>query len=179
MPNSPKPSRGLQPEKMGYRPPLTSPLANGRSPSPPAPPGSLSSWDQRGVLPSLDTPRQGTLAVYPCTLSGNTFGTSFLNLFPRFLRKGHEKDKAFLRAQRHAQRSPKGASRVARAFRGGWAAMFEKARKEAFTRVNEDFRAAAKTLDEVKASLARIGGSLGGGRYVWQCRNAFRLGSAP
>jgi hypothetical protein len=75
--------------------------------------------------------------------------------------KGHEKDKAFLRAQRHAQRSPRGASRVARAFRGGWAAMFEKARKDAFARVNEDFRAAAKTVDEVKALLARIGGSLG------------------
>ena len=39
--------------------------------------------------------------------------------------------------------------------------MFEKARKDAFARVNEDFRAAARTLDEAKALLARIGGSLG------------------
>lgn len=49
--NSPKPSRGFQPEKGRFRPPLSSPLADGHSPSPPAPPGSLSSWDQRGGLP--------------------------------------------------------------------------------------------------------------------------------
>jgi len=75
--------------------------------------------------------------------------------------KGREKDEAFLRAQRLAQRSPKGASRVAKAFRRGWAAMFKKARKDAFARVNEDFRAASKTLDEVKTLLVNIGGSLG------------------
>ena len=49
--NSPKPSRSFQPEKGRFRPPLSSPLADGHSPSPPAPPGSLSSWDQRGGLP--------------------------------------------------------------------------------------------------------------------------------
>ena len=34
--------------------------------------------------------------------------------------KGREQDEMFLRAQRHAQRSPKGASRIAKAFRRGW-----------------------------------------------------------
>lgn len=34
--------------------------------------------------------------------------------------KGREKDEAFLRAQRYAQRSPKGAFRVGEAFRGGY-----------------------------------------------------------
>lgn len=76
--------------------------------------------------------------------------------------KGREKDEVFLRAQRLAQRSPKGASRVAKAFRGGWAAMFKKARKEAFERVTDDFRAANKVIEEVKALLVNVGGSLGG-----------------
>ena len=40
-------------------------------------------------------------------------------------------------------------------------AMFKTARKEALARVNADFRAANKTLEEVRALLARIGGSLG------------------
>ena len=75
--------------------------------------------------------------------------------------KGREQDEAFLRAQRHAQRSPKGASRVAKAFRGGWITMFKKARKDAFERVSEDFRAANKTLEEVKTLLVKIGGTLG------------------
>jgi hypothetical protein len=75
--------------------------------------------------------------------------------------KGREKDEVFLRAHRLARRSPKGASRVAKAFRGGWAAMFKKARKEAFERVSEDFRAANKTIEEVKTLLAKIGGTLG------------------
>ena len=39
--------------------------------------------------------------------------------------------------------------------------MFKKARKEGFARVNEDFRAASKSLDEVKAMLVKIGGALG------------------
>jgi hypothetical protein len=68
--NSPKPARGFQPEKGRFRPPLSSPLAGSSFATPPAPPGSLSVWDQRGAFPSLDTPRQGPLAVYPCTLSG-------------------------------------------------------------------------------------------------------------
>jgi hypothetical protein len=75
--------------------------------------------------------------------------------------KGREQDEVFLRAQRHAQRSPKGASRIAKAFRRGWGTMFETARKEALARVNADFRAANKTLEELRALLARIGGSLG------------------
>jgi len=50
--------------------------------------------------------------------------------------KGRELDETFLRAQRYAQRSPKGASRVAKAFRGGWTAIFKKAREEAFVRLN-------------------------------------------
>ena len=75
--------------------------------------------------------------------------------------RGREQDEAFLRAQRYAQRSPKGASRVVKAFRSGWNAMFKKARKDAFERVSEDFRAANKTLEEVKTSLAKIGGILG------------------
>jgi hypothetical protein len=75
--------------------------------------------------------------------------------------KGREQDEVFLRAQRHAQRSPKGASRIAKAFRRGWGAMFETARKEALARVNADFRAANKTLEEVRGLLAKIGGTLG------------------
>ncbi|SOH95677.1 hypothetical protein SAMN06273572_11520 [Monaibacterium marinum] len=75
--------------------------------------------------------------------------------------KGREQDEVFLRAQRHAQRSPKGASRIAKAFRRGWGAMFERARKEALARVNADFRAANKTLEEVRGLLAKIGGTLG------------------
>lgn len=75
--------------------------------------------------------------------------------------KGREQDEVFLRAQRHAQRSPKGASRIAKAFRRGWGAIFEIARKEALARVNADFRAANKTLEEVRGLLAKIGGTLG------------------
>ena len=75
--------------------------------------------------------------------------------------KGREQDEAFLRAQRHAQLSPKGASRVAKAFRSGWATLFKKARKDAFERVSEDFRAANKTIEEVKTLLTSIGGTLG------------------
>ena len=66
--NSPKPSRGFQPEKGRYRPPLSSPLADGHSPSPPAPPGSLSSWDQRGGLPLSGHSTAGTtrrLSLHP------------------------------------------------------------------------------------------------------------------
>lgn len=66
-----------------------------------------------------------------------------------------------LRAQRHAQRSPKGASRIAKAFRRGWGAIFKTARNEALERVNQDFQAANKTLEEVRGLLAKIGGSLG------------------
>lgn len=75
--------------------------------------------------------------------------------------KGREQDEVFLRAQRHAQRSPKGASRITKAFRRGWGAMFKTARKEALARVNADFRAANKTLEEVRGLLAKIGGTLG------------------
>jgi hypothetical protein len=75
--------------------------------------------------------------------------------------KGREQDEVFLRAQRHAQRSPKGASRIAKAFRRGWGAMFKTARNEALERVNQDFQAANKTLEEVRGLLARIGGTLG------------------
>ncbi|WP_291731851.1 hypothetical protein [Leisingera sp. F5] len=39
--------------------------------------------------------------------------------------------------------------------------MFKTARKEALARVNQDFHAAHKTLEEVRALLARIGGTLG------------------
>ena len=39
--------------------------------------------------------------------------------------------------------------------------MFETARKEAFARVNADFRTANKTLEEVRGLLAKIGGTLG------------------
>ena len=49
--NSPKPSRGFQPEKGRFRPPLSSPLAGSSFATPPAPPGSLSGSDQRGGLP--------------------------------------------------------------------------------------------------------------------------------
>ena len=49
--NSPKPSRGFQPEKGRFRPPLSSPLAGSSFATPPAPPGSLSVWDQRGDFP--------------------------------------------------------------------------------------------------------------------------------
>ena len=75
--------------------------------------------------------------------------------------KGREQDEVFVRAQHHAQRSPKGATRISKAFRRGWGAMFKKAQKDALARVNEDFRAANKTLDEVRALLAKIGGTLG------------------
>jgi hypothetical protein len=76
--------------------------------------------------------------------------------------KGHEKDKAFLRAQRLARRSPKGASRVAKAFRGGWAAMFKKARKEAFDRVTDDFKLAFDALENATTHLTKIGAAFGG-----------------
>jgi hypothetical protein len=75
--------------------------------------------------------------------------------------KGREKDEAFLRAQRLAQSSPKGAARVARAFQGGWIAMFKKARNEAFTRISEDFRAANRTIEEVKTLLTKVAGRFG------------------
>ncbi len=39
--------------------------------------------------------------------------------------------------------------------------MFKKARKDAFERVSEDFRAANETLEEVQTLLAKIGGTLG------------------
>ncbi|MEP0154253.1 hypothetical protein [Pseudophaeobacter sp.] len=39
--------------------------------------------------------------------------------------------------------------------------MFETARKEALLRVNADFRAANKTLEELRGLLAKIGGPLG------------------
>ncbi|AXI49408.1 plasmid recombination protein [Sulfitobacter sp. SK025] len=77
--------------------------------------------------------------------------------------KGHENDDAFLKAVAHAERSPKGASRVAKAFRAGWATMFKNARNEAFQRVGEDFRLATKTLKEATELLSKIGGSLGAG----------------
>lgn len=77
--------------------------------------------------------------------------------------KGREKDEAFLRAQRLARRSPKGASRVAKAFRGGWTAMFKKARKEAFERVTDDFKLAFKALENTTTHLTKIGAAFGGG----------------
>lgn len=49
--NSPKPSRGFQPEKGRFRPPLSSPLAGSSFATPPAPPGSLSGSDQSGDFP--------------------------------------------------------------------------------------------------------------------------------
>ena len=49
--NSPKPSRGFQPEKGRFRPPLSSPLAGSSFATSPAPLGSLSDWDQRADFP--------------------------------------------------------------------------------------------------------------------------------
>lgn len=77
--------------------------------------------------------------------------------------KGHENDDVFLQAVAHAKRSPKGASRVAKAFRAGWATMFKKARQDAFQRVSDDCRLATKTLKEATWLLTKIGGSLGAG----------------
>jgi hypothetical protein len=74
--NSPKPSRGFQPEKGRFRPPLSSPLAGSSFATPPCPPGSLSVWDQRGDFPlwtlqgkdhspSVPAPSQASPTVNP------------------------------------------------------------------------------------------------------------------
>ncbi|PIL22232.1 hypothetical protein P775_00270 [Puniceibacterium antarcticum] len=77
--------------------------------------------------------------------------------------QGHENDDAFLKALAHAKRSPKGASRVAKAFRSGWSTMFKKARQDAFQRVGDDFRLATKTLKDATVLLSNIGRALGPG----------------